>query len=98
VTDFMLQSLDPKRAALLFIEFQREWIAEDGKLHSLLDMQHLPNMMNASQTLIKTARELGLRIVHIGFKFSEGYLELGPARMGLEPVMHFQVSAQDRSK
>jgi nicotinamidase-related amidase len=65
--------LDPSRMALLLIEYQREWLDPDGKLNHL--MQDRPQFA--------AARAAGLRIVHVGLCFAEGYPELGRADHGI---------------
>lgn len=76
--------LDPSRAALLLIEYQREWLDPDGKLNPLMqDRPQLAAAVAASRRLIAAARGAGLRIVHVGLRFAEGYPELGRADHGL---------------
>jgi nicotinamidase-related amidase len=79
---------DRDRAALVLIEFQNEWLAEDGKLRSLMeDRAQLERAVEGGREALAAAREAGLAVVHTGLVFREGYPELRPARHGLRAAI-----------
>lgn len=79
-----LVSIEKSKTALVFIEFQHEWVAEDGQLFGKL-IQDKDNfraaVRNAGQAL-KKARESGWTIVHAGLDLRDdpGYLLFGQGK------------------
>ncbi|WP_269581354.1 cysteine hydrolase [Roseibium sp. Sym1] len=78
----------PTSTALVMIEFQREWLAPDGKLQAVVeDRSQFDAAVAAARTLLATARENGLAIAHAGLRFQEGYPELGSGGFGLRKAI-----------
>ena len=80
---------DKSKSALILIEYQRDWLDEDGKLHSLLqDEQLLRTSLDSSKVALSAARKAGMTIVHVGLSFAQGYPELGrDAKYGLRKAI-----------
>jgi len=79
---------DPDRAALVMIEFQNEWLAEDGGLRFLIeDEAEFEAAVDGGREALASAREAGMPVVHVGLRFSEGYPELRPAEHGLRAAI-----------
>ncbi len=76
--------IDPSRTAVILIEFQKEWLEDDGKINHL--MEDRPQFQAAQQggkALLAFAREKGITVIHSGLRFSEGHTELGDDGLGL---------------
>lgn len=75
------------RAALIFIEFQGEWIDPDAPLrHNLVqDQDHFNAAIDAAKPLLGAARAAGLPIVHAGLTLERdpGYALFGSGQSGL---------------
>jgi nicotinamidase-related amidase len=81
--------IDLSKSALVLIEYQRDWLDQDGKLHRLLEDEQLARTsVERSKTALDAARRAGLTIVHVGLRFAPGYPELGhEARYGLRKTI-----------
>lgn len=85
--------LDPARTALVFIEFQEEWIGETARLRQILVKDHagFDRATSAAASVLATAREEGWHIVHAGLDLSTDpeYLIFGGGEnaMGLRRVI-----------
>ena len=78
-TDFGLSD-----SGLVLIEFQEEWLNEQGKLHHLLlDKEQFINSLENAKKIIAAARNAEISIIHSGLSFSKGHKELGKAKQGL---------------
>lgn len=79
---------DLRKAAVVFIEFQREWLDDDGKINFLMkDRQQFSDAIDGGRKLLKLARNHKLTIVHSGLRFSPGHPELGIDGLGLRGVI-----------
>jgi ureidoacrylate peracid hydrolase len=78
------QQLNPKESAILFVDFQNEFAAEDGNLYPILkDELKRKSVLENALALVKTARERGVLIVHTTAGYSPGYAELDRTNPGL---------------
>ena len=77
-----------QQSALLLIEFQQEWLSENGKLYHLFEdhQQVKDSQKNAEKVLIAT-RSTPLHILHSGLSYSPTYKELGSAHQGLRATI-----------
>lgn len=76
------------RSALVLIEYQGEWLNADGKLNQLMqDRKLFADSVEESKRALDAARRAGMRIVHVGLRFSPGYPELGKAWAGLREAI-----------
>jgi nicotinamidase-related amidase len=64
-------SFDKKRTALIFIEFQQEWIGDNGFLKHLLvkDLKPYEKAIKNASSVLKVARKQGWNIAHAGLHF-----------------------------
>ena len=77
------QSVDPKKTALVLIEFQNEFAADGGKLYpAVKEVMAANNMLTNSAKTVKAARELGVKIFHVPISFSPDFREL-PSPYGI---------------
>ncbi|MFW5653154.1 MAG: cysteine hydrolase [Planctomycetota bacterium] len=75
---------DPQRAALVLIEFQNEWVSEEGRLRFLIeDQAQFDAAVQGGREALQIARQAGLPVFHVGLRFTEGYPEFRPAAHGL---------------
>ncbi|UCE64404.1 MAG: isochorismatase family protein, partial [Nitrospirota bacterium] len=76
--------LDPKKTAVVMIEFQNDFTTEGGSLHEAVKgvMDSTSMLQNAQETVSK-ARELGATIIHAPISYAEGYPELGEHPYGI---------------
>lgn len=80
----LTKTIDPARTAVLLIEFQREWLDEDGKINRLMqDRAQFGSAIAGGRALLDLARERGLTVVHSGLRFAPGHPELGTDGLGL---------------
>ncbi len=78
------QQLNPKETAILFVDFQNEFAAENGNLHAILkDELKRKNVLENAAALVKAARERGVLIVHTTAGYMPGYAELDPTNPGM---------------
>ena len=77
-------ALDPRRTALIFIEFQQEWIGEDATLTDALvkDKAGIGKAVEAAKHVLTEARAQGWHVVHAGLDLSRdpNYLVFGQGR------------------
>lgn len=77
-----------ERAALVLIEFQREWLDETGKINHLVqDRTQFHTAVAGGERALAAARRHGLPVVHVGLRFTEGHPELGVASGGLRAAI-----------
>lgn len=75
-------------SALVLIEYQGEWLREDGALNRLMqDRELFRESVAQSAAALEAARRAGLRVIHVGLRFSPGHPELGKARYGLREAI-----------
>jgi ureidoacrylate peracid hydrolase len=76
--------MDPKKTALVLIEYQNDFTTEGGTLHGavkgVMDKNHM--LQNTVDT-VKKAREAGCTIVFAPITFKEGYHELSDEPYGI---------------
>mmetsp|Transcript_32312 Transcript_32312/g.82080 ORF Transcript_32312/g.82080 Transcript_32312/m.82080 type:complete len:236 (-) Transcript_32312:405-1112(-) len=71
------KKLDPKKTAVVLIEYQNEFATPGGKLHDAVKgVMASTNMLANSQALVKAARDKGVMVVHAPITFSDDYREL----------------------
>lgn len=76
--------LDPKKTAVVMIEFQNDFTTEGGTLHGAVkEVMESSNMLEHAQETVAQARELGATIIHAPITFAEGYPELGAFPYGI---------------
>ena len=96
----VFEAVDGGSSALVLIEYQREWLDTQGKLHSLFDNKELfrASLSNSAMAL-DAARKAGMKVVHVGLRFAPGYPELGTdARYGLRRVIQTAQTFQAQSR
>ena len=70
-------AFDPKRTALVLIEFQNDFASEGGALHGAVqDVMERTGMLDNARKLVDAAREAGATIVHAPITFVPGYGEI----------------------
>lgn len=76
--------LDPKKTAVVMIEFQNDFTTEGGTLHGAVSgVMESSNMLEHAQETVARARELGATIIHAPITFAAGYPELGDTPYGI---------------
>lgn len=69
--------LDPKKTALVLIEYQNDFLTDGGALHGAVkDVIESTNMLPNTVSLIEKARALGVTIMLVPISFAEGYREI----------------------
>ena len=71
---------EPKKTALLLIEFENEFCTEGGKLHGAVkECMEKTNMLENSKKVLDAARAAGVTVIHcpIAFEKVSGRLRLG---------------------
>lgn len=77
-----------KSSALILIEFQREWLGDDGKIrHLMQDREQFKSAIEGAKRALGAARQHGMPVVHCGLRFQKGYPELGQGLHGLRAVI-----------
>jgi nicotinamidase-related amidase len=68
---------DPKRTALVLIEYQNDFTSEGGALHAAVrDVMDRTGMLENTRQLVAAARAAGATIVHAPIGYVPGYREL----------------------
>lgn len=76
--------LDPKKTAVVMIEFQNDFTTEGGSLHGAVKgVMESTNMLENARDTVTRARELGVTIIHAPITFAEGYPELQERPYGI---------------
>ncbi|MHB8140609.1 MAG: cysteine hydrolase family protein [Vulcanimicrobiaceae bacterium] len=76
--------MDPKRTAVVLIEYQNDFTSEGGSLHDAVKgVMQSTNMLENTKETVTKAREIGAMIVHAPITFAENYQELTPHPYGI---------------
>ena len=76
--------MDPKRTALVLIEYQNDFTSKGGTLHDAVKgVMEENNMLQNTIETVKQAREAGCTIVYAPITFVEGYGELSNEPYGI---------------
>jgi nicotinamidase-related amidase len=77
-------SFDPKRTAVVLIEYQNDFTSEGGVLHGAVqDVMESTGMLDNARELVEAARAAGATIVHAPITFVPGYRELADHPYGI---------------
>ena len=69
--------MDPKKTALILIEYQNEFASEGGILHGAVkSVMEQTNMLANTAELVEEARALGVTVMFAPITFAAGYKEL----------------------
>lgn len=83
-----LKGLDAEHSALVLIEFQEEWLGDEGKLVRLFDRPDRGlEAAQAAKRALEEARSADMTVIHAPMVLSPGYPELGQARFGLRAAI-----------
>ena len=75
---------DPKRTAVVLIEYQNDCTSEGGVLHDAVrDVMESTGMLDNTRRLVEAARSAGATIVHAPITFAPGYGELSEHPYGI---------------
>ena len=76
--------VDPKRTAVVLIEYQNDFTSEGGVLHDAVKgVMEQTGMLDNTRALVEAAREAGATIVHVPITFAPGYFELSEHPYGI---------------
>ena len=76
--------LDPKRTAVVLIEYQNDFTSEGGVLHGAVqDVMESTGMLDNTRKLVEAARAAGATVVHAPITFAPGYGELADHPYGI---------------
>jgi nicotinamidase-related amidase len=77
-------AIDPKRTAVVLIEFQNDFTSEGGALHGAVQgVMEETGMLDNARGLVEAARAAGATIVHAPITFAAGYGELSQHPYGI---------------
>ncbi|MBI1378257.1 MAG: isochorismatase family protein [Frankiales bacterium] len=69
--------MDPKKTAVVLVEFQNDFTSEGGALHDAVkDSMAATEMIKHTQEAVAAARDAGATIIHAPIQFAEGYGEI----------------------
>jgi nicotinamidase-related amidase len=75
---------DPKRTAVVLIEYQNDFTSEGGVLHDAVnDVMESTGMLDNTRRLVEVARAAGATVVHAPITFMAGYGELSEHPYGI---------------
>ncbi len=76
--------MDPKKTALVLIEYQNDFTSEGGNFHAAVKpVMDSTGMLANSVKTVARARELGVTIIHAPITFTPDYHELTSAPYGI---------------
>lgn len=80
---------EKSRSALVMIEYQNEWVSEQGNLRNLLirDKAQFVSAIEQSKKLLAEARKRGISVIHVTLKPDAQYRIFGEAEFGLRAVI-----------
>jgi len=77
-------AFDPKRTAVVLIEFQNDFTSEGGAFHGAVqDVMERTGMLENARRLVEAARAAGTTIVHAPITFAPGYGEVSSHPYGI---------------
>lgn len=93
-------SLAPTESALILIEYQNEWVDENGWLRRNLveDQELFKSAITNSAQVLKSARAADLHIIHVTLSPDENYRIFGDAKFGLRAAIPAVKTWQGNSK
>jgi nicotinamidase-related amidase len=75
---------DPKRTAVVLIEYQNDFTSEGGVLHDAVrGVMESTGMLDNTRRLVEAARSAGATVVHAPITFAPGYGELSDHPYGI---------------
>ncbi len=76
--------MDPKKTALVLIEYQNDFTSEGGTLHQAVKpVMDSTNMLANTVETVEKARALGATIIFAPITFTDDYHELSPQPYGI---------------
>jgi nicotinamidase-related amidase len=76
--------VDPKRTAIILIEYQNDFTSEGGALHGAVqEVMERTGMLDNTRKVVEAARAAGATIVHAPISFVPGYGELSAQPYGI---------------
>ncbi len=76
--------MDPKKTAVVLIEYQNDFTSDGGSLHEAVKgVMEKENMLPHTVETVQKARELGATIIHAPITFTPDYHELTPTPYGI---------------
>ena len=76
--------VDPKRTAVVLIEYQNDFTSEGGALHDAVSgVMASTGMLDNTRRLVEAARGAGATIVHAPITFQPGYYEISDHPYGI---------------
>jgi nicotinamidase-related amidase len=77
-------SLDPRKTAVVLIEYQNDFTSEGGALHGAVqEVMERTGMLDNTRRLVEAARAAGATIVHAPITFAPGYNEISSHPYGI---------------
>ena len=69
--------MDPKRTAIVLVEYQHDFTSEGGALHGAVQgVMESTGMLENTKAALAAAREAGAVVIHSPIQFAEGYGEI----------------------
>jgi ureidoacrylate peracid hydrolase len=76
--------MDPKKTAVVLIEYQNDFTSEGGALHGAVEaVMETTGMLANTRTAAEAARAAGATVIHAPISFAEGYGELTDSPYGI---------------
>src|SRR6478609_9564276 len=77
-------AIDPKRTAVVLIEYQNDFATEGGTLHGAVkDVMDSTGMMKNTAAVVDAARAAGATVIHSPISFAAGYGEISSTPYGI---------------
>ena len=80
----MPETIDPKKTAVVLIEYQNDFTTEGGVLHDAVStVMEQTGMIDNTREVVDAARQAGVTIMHAPITFAEGYHEISDHPYGI---------------
>ena len=77
-------AIDPKRTAVVLIEYQNDFTSEGGVLHGAVEgVMEKTGMLANTERVVEAARSAGATIMHAPITFAKGYNEISAHPYGI---------------
>ncbi|HEY0197266.1 MAG TPA: cysteine hydrolase family protein [Rhodanobacter sp.] len=82
------QTTEPRKSALILVEYQNDWMASTGGINSQFkDRKQFDDSIDNSRKVLAEARRRNMEVIYVTMTLEPSYKVLGQAKYGLRAMM-----------